>query len=185
MAMPDVNRSWSLPAAIGDRIAMNLPFLLKYEEEQGIMGFLTTFFLSYQDAAHGTFIVDNTSMQPEGLTDIYGPEQGHQLAQRGIPAGLDLAPVCLLLRANIWLAPFDFGIKQSLVVHCCPSEENPGYLELSLQMTRISGEAAAWVRANKHFIQALRKQMLLWRLMDQDAKAYYAYTYALGAEPSS
>jgi hypothetical protein len=185
MAMPDVNRSWNLPAAIGDRIAMNLPFLLKYQEEQGIMGFLTAFFLGYQDAAHGSFIVDNTSMQPEGLTDLYGPEQGHHLAQRGIPTGQDLAPACLLLRANIWLAPFDFGIKQSLMVHCCPSEENPGYLELSIQMTRISGEATAWARANKHFIQALRKQMLLWRLMDQDAKAYYAYTFALGEEPST
>ena len=71
MAMPDVNRSWSLPTAVGDRISMNLPFLLKYEEEEGIMGFLTAFFLSYQDTAQGTFIVDNTSMGLEGLTELY------------------------------------------------------------------------------------------------------------------
>jgi hypothetical protein len=185
MAMPDVNRSWSLPAAVGDRISMNLPFLLKYEEEEGIMGFLTAFFLSYQDSAQGTFIVDNTSMGLEGLTDLYGADRAYQVADRGAPVVKPTAPVCLLLRANIWLAPFDFGIKQNIVVHCCPSEENPGYLELSIQMERISGEVTAWVRANKHFIQALRKQMLLWRLMDQDAKAYYADTYALGGEAAA
>jgi hypothetical protein len=184
LAMPDVNRSWSLPAAVGDRISMNLPFLLKYEEEQGIMGFLTTFFLSYQDAAHGAFIVDNTSMQPEPLEGIYDEETAHQVARRSAPLELGQAAVCLMLRANIWLAPFDFGIKQTLVVHCCPSEENPGYLELSLQMVRISGEVAAWFRANKHFIQALRKQMLLWRLLDQDARDYYALSFALGTEPA-
>ena len=112
-------------------------------------------------------------------------DRAYQVADRGAPAVKPMAPVCLLLRANIWLAPFDFGIKQDIVVHCCPSEENPGYLELSIQMERISGEVAAWVRANKHFIQALRKQMLLWRLMDQDAKAYYAHTYALGGEAAA
>jgi hypothetical protein len=180
MAMPDVNRSWTLPSAAGDRITMNLPFLLKYEEEQGIMGFMTNFFLSYQDAAHGAFIVDNTSMQPEGLEAMYDGEAARRAARRGAREGEKHGAVCLLLRANIWLAPFDFGIKQDLRVHCCPSEDNPGYLELALQMNRMSGEVAAWFRANKNFIQALRKQMLLWRLLDKEAKDYYAYSYAVG-----
>jgi hypothetical protein len=123
-------------------------------------------------------------MQPEPLEGIYDEETAHQVARRSAPLELGQAAVCLMLRANIWLAPFDFGIKQTLVVHCCPSEENPGYLELSLQMVRISGEVAAWFRANKHFIQALRKQMLLWRLLDQDARDYYALSFALGTEPA-
>ena len=161
MAMPDVNRSWNLPAPEGERITMNLPFLLKYEEEKGIMGFLTAFFVSYQDVAHGAFIVDDTSL----LLDELNGEDGRPV--------LPGEGVCLFLRANVWLAPFDFGIKQGLLLHCCPSMENPGYLEISLQMLRISGEQSAWQRANRDFVKALRKQMLLWRLMDQDAKAHY------------
>jgi hypothetical protein len=161
MAMPDVNRSWNLPAPEGDRINMNLPFLLKYEEEKGIMGFLTAFFVSYQDVAHGAFIVDDTNLLLDEINGANG---------QALPRG---EGVCLFLRTNVWLAPFDFGIKQGLLLHCCPSTDNPGYLEISLQMMRVSGEQSAWQRANKNFIKALRKQMLLWRLLDQEAKAHY------------
>jgi hypothetical protein len=83
------------------------------------------------------------------------------------------APVCLLIRTNVWLAPFDFGIKQRLQLHCCPSTDNPGYLEIAMRMVRLSGERSAWIRANKNFIKALRKQMLLWRLMDRESKSHF------------
>ncbi len=158
IAMPDVNRSWTLPEAEGDRITLNLPFLLKYEEEKGVMSFLSAFYESYRDTSHGSFIVD------EVLFDLDDPFMRSELMP---------APVCLLIRTNVWLAPFDFGIKQRIQLHCCPSIENPGYLEIAIQMTRLSGERSAWARANKTFIKALRKQMLLWRLLDQEAKHQY------------
>lgn len=159
IAMPDVNRSWTLPPAEGDIISMNLPFLLKHEEESGIMAFLKAFYDSHKDVAHESFLVDDLSM------DVDTPEP---------TPGQMPAPVCLLIRTNTWLAPFDFGIKQRIQIHCCPSLENPGYLEIAIQMIRLSGEHSAWVRANKNFIKALRKQMLLWRLLDQEAKAAYS-----------
>jgi hypothetical protein len=153
-----VNRSWKLPESEGDLLTMNLPFLLKGEEEAGIMGFLTAFFESHQDIAHGAFIVDETTL------DVDAPVlQPHLMPE----------PVCLLIRANVWLAPFDFGIKQRLHLHCCPSEDNAGYLEIGMEMMRLSGERSAWFRANKKFVQALRKQMLLWRLMDEESKKPY------------
>jgi hypothetical protein len=158
IAMPDVNRSWSLPDADGDVISMNLPFLLKYEEEEGVMRFLHTFFKSHQDAAQGTFIVDEVDFGtrvPE-VKPGYGPD-----------------PSCPVIGMNTWLAPFDFGIKQRLQLHCCQSLDNPGYLEIGLLMTRLSGERSAWTRANLNFIKALRKQMLLWRLLDQKAKEVF------------
>ena len=158
IAMPDVNRSWTLPDAEGDVIFMNLPFLLKYEEEEGVMGFLNAFYLSYRDTSHGAFIVDDVNMDVDTPPSRSG----------GMPT-----PVCLLIRTNVWLAPFDFGIKQRIHLHCCPSLENPGYLEIAIQMIRLSGERSAWVRANHNFIKALRKQMLLWRLLDPEAKASF------------
>ena len=92
-------------------IFMNLPFLLKNEEEEGVMRFLFTFFRSHQDATQGTFIVDAVDF------DMEVPE-----AKPGqLPA-----PLCPLIRMNVWLAPFDFGIKQHLQLHCCPSMDNPG-----------------------------------------------------------
>lgn len=159
IAMPDVNRTWELPAPQGDVIFMSLPFLLKGEEEGGIMGFLHAFYSSHQDTADESFIVDNASM------GVYEP----QVATGGV-----VAPACLVISSKIWLAPFDFGIKQHLQLHCCASQDNPGYLEIVIQMRRLSGENSAWVRANKSFIQTMRKQMLLWRLLDREAKAQYS-----------
>lgn len=158
IAMPDVNRTWTLPASEGDSIFMNLPFLLKIEEESGIMRFLNAFFHSHMDVAHGIFIVDEISMDDE----IPPARPGH------VPF-----PFCIVIRTNTWLAPFDFGIKQRIQLHCCPSAEDPGYLEIAIVMTRVSGEHSAWMRANKNFIKAIRKQMLLWRLLDNEAKSVY------------
>jgi hypothetical protein len=158
IAMPDVNRSWALPDADGDVIFMNLPFLLKHEEEEGVMRFLFAFYRSHQDIAQGAFIVDEANF------DMEVPH---------VKPGQMPAPFCPLIRMNVWLAPFDFGIKQRLQIHCCPSLDNPNYLEVSLMMTRLSGERSAWVRANKNFIKALRKQMLLWRLLDPKARQAY------------
>lgn len=170
VAMPDVNRSWELPKAEGDAINMSLPFLLKSDEETGIMEFLHSFYASHQDTADESFIVDDADM------DIREP-----LA----PPGFEPPAACLVISTKVWLAPFDFGIKQHMQLHCCPSPENPGYLEIMLHMTRLSGERSAWFRANKKFIQTLRKQMLLWRLMDREAKAAYTERSSMSASSPS
>ena len=159
IAMPDVNRIWKVPAATGDQIRMNLPFLLKSEEEFGVMNFLYAFFSSHRDSGHGSFTMEDTLLGP------------------GAPlTGFDEAKfsACILFEANAWLAPFDFGLKQRVHVHCCPSYSNPGYLELAIFLTRLSGEHSAWERANRRFVKELRKQMLLWRMLDAETKAGYA-----------
>ncbi len=158
IAMPDVERSWTLPEPEADIIDMTLPFLFKYEEEKGIMGFLNAYYVSHQDVAQETFIADQTEMNLEN------PE----LCECRLPG-----PLCILLRTNLWLEPFDFGIKQRIHLHCCPSPDNPGYLEIAIRMIRLSGERSAWVRANRNFIKALRKQLLLWRFLDAKAKLHY------------
>jgi hypothetical protein len=158
--MPDVNRSWTLPTPEGDTIFMNLPFLLKHDEEQAVMGFLNAFYQSYRDTAHGSFIVDSVDL------DLDNPP--------ACSGAMRTTAMCLLIRTNVWLAPFDFGIKQRIHLHCCPSPENPGYLEIAIQMIRLSGERSAWLRANHNFIKALRKQMLLWRLLDREAKVSFS-----------
>ena len=159
IAMPDVNRIWKLPPATGDRIQMNLPFLLKSEEEFGVMNFLYAFFSAHTDSGHGSFTMEDT-----------------QLGSGAPLTGFDAAnfSACILFEANAWLAPFDFGMKQRVHIHCCPSYSNPGYLELAIFLTRLSGEHSAWERANRRFVKELRKQMLLWRLLDAETKAGFA-----------
>jgi hypothetical protein len=75
----------------------------------------------------------------------------------------------------VWLAPFDFGVKQFVHLLFSPSVEEPEhYLEIQVTLQREAGEANAWQRINKAFLNDLRKQLLIWRSLDGEAQTYYA-----------
>ena len=67
----------------------------------------------------------------------------------------------------MWLAPFDFGIMQRVDIQFCPARDNHVFLEIKISIVRESGEEGQWQRINKRFIHELRKQLLIWRSMDQ------------------
>ena len=71
------------------------------------------------------------------------------------------------LQARVWLAPFDFGIMQLVDIQFYPARDNPAFLEVKMTIHRESGEESQWRRINKKFIHQLRKQLLIWRSMDQ------------------
>jgi len=73
----------------------------------------------------------------------------------------------------VWLAPFDFGIMQRVDVQFRPATEDPGFLEIKIRLVREAGEANAWRRMNKTFINQLRKQLLVWRSLDEVAQGRY------------
>ena len=77
------------------------------------------------------------------------------------------------LRSKVWLAPFDFGIMQDVEVRFCPAEDEPGFLEIKIRLIRESGEANAWHRINYAFLHAVRKQLLVWRSLDDESHDYY------------
>jgi hypothetical protein len=57
----------------------------------------------------------------------------------------------------------------------CPSTEDPdNYLEIQVTLQREAGEANYWRRINKAFLNDLRKQLLIWRSLDNEAQAHYA-----------
>ena len=66
------------------------------------------------------------------------------------------------LVAQIWLAPFDLGIMQTVELEIRPSRD-PTIHEVHIALRREAGPHAAWVRSNRHFLTELRKQFLLWR----------------------
>ena len=73
---------------------------------------------------------------------------------------------------NIWLAPFDLGVSQHVVFHATPEAEHNIYA-ITLQIRRLSGEDASWRRVNQRFMNVIRKQFLIWRTVDSEAKAGY------------
>jgi hypothetical protein len=62
---------------------------------------------------------------------------------------------------------------QDVEVQFCPAEEEAGFLEIKIRLTRESGEANAWHRINKAFLHSIRKQLLVWRSLDDESHDHY------------
>jgi hypothetical protein len=165
IAIPDVTRTWTMPESEGSEMKLTLPFLIKYTEQLGIGGYLREYYFAHKDVSHGLFASDDISLQ------FYCPVD--QLSGLGGPDHCEKD--CILVKTRVWLAPFDFGVKQLVHLLFCPSTEDPdNYLEIQVNLQREAGEANSWRRINKAFINDLRKQLLIWRSLDKEAQAHYA-----------
>ncbi|MFZ0612659.1 MAG: FtsX-like permease family protein [Desulfobacterales bacterium] len=180
IAIPDVNRSWKLPAAEGNRLRVTLPFLMNFHEHLSIGGFLFDHFDGHRDVSHGLFSAGRIDFSLAGC-QVAGNETnqgGNEEKSEATAADENF----LQLSTDIWLAPFDFGIMQKVDVAFCRSSEDPGYLEIRILLERLSGEANAWRRINKAFLHELRKTLLVWRSLDAAAKNHYAELMAAEGE---
>jgi hypothetical protein len=168
IAIPDVNRSWTLPPARGNFLELTLPFLMNYREHRSVGGYLYDYFEGHQDVSHGMFSTadiqfDFVCDDPPGLSkEPYDCPEDRCEDDR-----------CLQIKSRVWLAPFDFGIMQSVDLLFKPAEDEPGFLEIKVQLIRESGEANAWRRINKTFLHEIRRQLLVWRSFDDQAKEKY------------
>ncbi len=166
IAIPDVNRSWKLPEAVGNRIDLELPFLMNYREHLSVGGYLLEHFEGHQDVSHGLFSAGELNFRLAKCRES-GTEQPVK------PAGEAIAEDLLQFFVHIWLAPFDFGITQNVEIAFCAATGDPGSIEIQVRLERLAGEANAWRRINKAFLDDLRKQLLIWRSLDDTLKAQY------------
>ncbi len=168
IAIPDVNRSWTLPEARGNTLALVLPFLMTYREQASVGGFLFDYFEGHFDVSHGTFSTSHIDLEfvCETLPGMAGGDPD-------CPQAACELPECLHLTCRVWLAPFDFGIMQRVELRFTPAREEPGFLEIHVRLTRESGESNAWRRINHGFLLAVRRQLLIWRSLDPTAKRHY------------
>ncbi len=168
IAIPDVNRSWTLPAAQGNMLELTLPFLMNYKEHRSVGGYLFDYFEGHQEISHGMFStadiqISHVCPDPPGLAkEPYDcPEDQCEFDH------------CLQIKCHVWLAPFDFGIMQTVDFLFEPAEEDPGFLQITVQLMRASGEANTWRRINKNFLHEIRRQLLLWRSFEDPNKEKY------------
>jgi ABC-type antimicrobial peptide transport system permease subunit len=150
MAVPDVNRKWRLPVPDGDEWNFEFPFTVSGYDVVGLSVFLIGYFDSYSEESIGTFYTD-----------------GAQISRFESPQGDGFA-----IDMNIWLAPFDLGVSQHVVLRATPQGEH-NIFDITLQLSRLSGEDASWRRVNQRFMNVIRKQFLIWRTVDSEAKNEY------------
>jgi hypothetical protein len=168
IAIPDVNRAWTLPEARGNVIEVNLPFYMSHAEHRSIGGFLLEYFQGHQDVSHGLFSTGDIQF---GFICQTAPVLASE--DDNCPQQACEYDACLQMQASVWLAPFDFGINQKVDLQFCPAADEPGFLEIKVRLTRESGEANAWHRINKGFLHNIRKQLLLWRSFELPTREHY------------
>ncbi len=165
IAIPDVNRTWTLPEPKDNAMELTLPFLMKQDEHGSVAGFLYDYFSSHRDVSHGLFSTGDIRVALE-------PASG-ELPPPSQDGGLVCATF-FRMTSRVWLAPFDFGIMQAIDARFCAAEEEPGFLEIRVRIHRLSGEVNTWKRINKGFLNHLRKQLLVWRSLDAASRERYA-----------
>jgi hypothetical protein len=175
IAIPDVNRSWSMPDPQQSQLEITLPFLVKQDEQKSLGGFLLSHFNGHQDVSHGLFSTGEIAFD----FDLSGPDE------RSAAPSQDHPPAFFRMSSRVWLAPFDFGIMQGVDIHFCPAKDDPGFLEIHIRLTRQAGEVNAWGRINKAFVNDLRKQLLIWRSMDGWTLRHYEEVLETTAAPTA
>ncbi len=150
LAVPDVTRKWKLPPPEGDEWNFEFPFTVSGHEVKGLCVFLIGYFDSYSEESIGTFYTDGAHLQRVDSAN----GQGYSIDM------------------NIWLAPFDLGVSQHVVLRATPEAQHHIF-DITLQLKRLSGEDASWRRVNQRFMNVIRKQFLIWRTVDAAAKESY------------
>ncbi len=141
IAIPDVEKSWEMAKAEGNQLDIDLPFLIKTQELSSVFGYLYNLFDSHRAVSHGIFSVGRLNMKDK-----------HKI------------------KFTAWLAPFDLGVMQQVTFNVKKSSYFKNYMEISMIIIRESGEHNTWWRVNKRFVNLIRKQLLIWRSMDDIEK---------------
>jgi hypothetical protein len=150
IAMPGIERRWSLPDPEGDLLRMNLPFTVTGDQALGVNMYLREFFMAHTDYSLGQFSTAEIEM---ARTEF---EKG---------GGFSLA-------AMVWLAPYDLGVSERMTVQTVPTED-PEIFTIEADILRQSGDDASWRRVTRNFINIIRKQYLLWRTFPAAQKDEY------------
>ncbi len=151
MAVPDVTRKWEFPEPEGDRWVFDFPFTVGGSEVLGMYTYLTRVFESYGEGSVGDFVADYVRFTSR---DMQGEPQYE-------------------INLTCWLAPYDLGISQEVVLLAIPTREYNIY-KIEVVINRLSGDVASWKRINRGFLNVLRKRFLVWRTIPPELKHQYA-----------
>ncbi|WP_319541100.1 FtsX-like permease family protein [uncultured Pseudodesulfovibrio sp.] len=171
IAIPDVNKSWTMPKATGNELVVVLPFLIKLREINSAGGFLHQYYMAHHDISHGAFCTDDMKCH---FLDLEQVEIDTGLVS-GLPESIPIPDdLCFSMDLRVWLAPFDFGVRQKVKLVFCPSDLYTGFRQIKVILHREAGELNAWENLNRNFLNDLRKQLLAWRSLDDKAVESYS-----------
>src|SRR5262249_19468076 len=162
VATPAIERTWRTPEPVGDTWEIPLPFMVTGEQAKGLNGFLGEWFRAYEEYSIGDFVTQNVE------TSEHETEQGKAYQ----------------IRLMAWLAPFDLGVSQQVVLDTRPTDMEDVF-ELRLTIHRQSGDISNWKRGNRRFLNTLRKQFLIWRTPRAEERERYFEEAEASGQPAA
>ena len=154
LASPSEGTNWKLPAPEDGKITTLLPFTVTHDTAPGILAFLFEYFDAHREGTIGSFSSDHM--------ELLAPVEG----ARGHSGGLE---------ATVWLAPYDLGVRQEILITVVPAGEDD-ICDLHLQLIHRSGQPKNWYRLNRVFVADLRSQLLGWRSVSTERIMEYIRT---------
>ncbi len=148
IASPSSETDWKVPEAVNGEITSTLPFTVSSDAAPGLIGFIFEYLDAHRDGILGQFDVDNVKLLPHNA--------GSYLA------GID---------AQIWLAPFDVGVRQTMRLTIEPPIDE--VCDIVVRVRHETGPAKLWWRLNRPFFFELRRQLLGWRKVSPERMAEY------------
>jgi hypothetical protein len=153
IAAPAMNEEVFETDPEGDLWDLPLPFSIGAGEAGPLIRFLGEWLKAYEQYTIGDFVTAETVT---GLVTDSDPENP-----------------TYRVAAVAWLAPYDLGISQKLVLSASPSHV-PGVYILDLTLSRLAGDPENWPIVNRRFLANLRKQFLTWRTLGPEHREKYA-----------
>ncbi|NQT20700.1 MAG: FtsX-like permease family protein, partial [Planctomycetes bacterium] len=151
LSVPDETKKMKLPKPDSDTWEFDFPFTVGPLEAVGLNAFIHDYFSSHNEDSGGVFCADSV----------------------GLAAKQEGPDVTYVLDSTVWIEPMDMGISQKVVLETLPPPPDDKVCTIKFTIHRISGEVEAWGRMNYGFLKAIRKQMLIWRLVDDEHKQIY------------
>ncbi len=145
LARPSQVTGFSLPALVGDKVRLELPFSFNQRDAQAVCAFLAEFLEAHAEASAGEFSAGNIHLSRSGKNWV--------------------------LNTRVWLAPYDFGVSQDMAFSMREGIGDESSADLVI--TRLSGDQASWRRVNGRFLKTVRKQFLIWRAIGETSRIDY------------
>ena len=120
------------------------------DQAVGLNTFLGEWFKAYEEYSIGDFVTQNVE------TEEMETERGKAYQ----------------IRLQAWLAPFDLGVSQRVILNTLPTEMEDVF-EIKITIHRMSGDISNWKRVNRRFLNTLRKQFLIWRTLGHEERERY------------
>ncbi len=142
---PSLERKWKIPTKPRrDRWEIPLPFSAEREEEViAIFRYLQEYFSTKTVESEEPFIVQDIEVLHKEKT----------------------------LKVVMQLMPAEAGVRQEFTISSRPDES--GRWTFNVHIKRLSGVREIWFSTNYRVVDAVRKQLLLWRSLSPSVKAKY------------